>query len=69
MYGNDGPTEMSASIGFGVPIINVYNNRSFLNISAQWARSTSKNFITENVFRINVGLTFNEMWLRKMKLE
>lgn len=69
VYGNDGPTEMSASIGFGVPIINVYNNRSFLNISAQWARSTSKNFITENVFRINVGLTFNEMWFRKMKLE
>ena len=69
VYGNDGPTEMSASIGFGIPIINPYNNRSFLNVSAQWVRSTAKNYIKENVFRINVGLTFNELWFNKWKLE
>lgn len=69
VYGNDGPTEMSASIGFGIPIINPYNNRSFLNVSAQWVHSTAKNYITENVFRINVGLTFNELWFKKWKLE
>ncbi|MFC2264766.1 MAG: hypothetical protein ACFNM7_06035 [Prevotella conceptionensis] len=69
VYGNDGPTEMSASIGFGIPIINPYNNRSFLNVSAQWVRSAAKNYITENVFRINVGLTFNELWFKKWKLE
>ena len=69
VYGNDGPTEMSASIGFGIPIINPYNNRSFLNVSAQWVRSTAKNYIKENVFRINVGLTFNELWFKKWKLE
>jgi putative outer membrane protein len=60
---------MSASIGFGIPIINPYNNRSFLNVSAQWVRSTAKNYIQENVFRINVGLTFNELWFKKWKLE
>ena len=69
VYGNDGPTEMSASIGFGIPIINPYNNRSFLNVSAQWVRSTAKNYIKENMFRINVGLTFNELWFKKWKLE
>lgn len=69
VYGNDGPTEMSASIGFGIPIINPYNNRSFLNVSAQWVHSAAKNYITENVFRINVGLTFNELWFKKWKLE
>ena len=69
VYGNDGPTEMSASIGFGIPIINPYNNRSFLNVSAQWVHSTAKNYIKENVFRINVGLTFNELWFKKWKLE
>ena len=69
VYGNDGPTEMSASIGFGIPIINPYNNRSFLNVSAQWVRSAAKNYIKENVFRINVGLTFNELWFKKWKLE
>ena len=67
--GNDGPTEISASVGFGVPIINVFNNRSFLNVSAQWAHSSAKNFISENVFRISVGLTFNELWFSKWKLE
>ena len=33
--GLDGPDEISASIGFGIPIVNAYNNRSVLNISGQ----------------------------------
>ena len=67
--GNDGPKEMSASIGFGIPIVNGWNNRSMLNISAQWVRQDSKMFITENQFRINVGMTFNERWFDKWKVE
>lgn len=67
--GQDGPKEISASIGFGIPIINRYNNRSVLNISAQWVRQSSKNFITDNTFRINIGLTFNERWFAKWKVE
>lgn len=65
---NDGPKELSASLGFGIPIINGWNNRSTLNISAQWARQAATGFITENVFRINIGLTFNERWFAKWKL-
>lgn len=67
--GHDGPKELSASVGFGLPIVNRWNNRSILNISAQYVRQESKIFITENTFRINIGLTFNERWFDKWKVE
>jgi len=67
--GNDGPKQYSASIGFGIPIINGYNNRSLLNISAQYVRTSAENLIQENSFRINIGLTFNERWFMKWKFD
>lgn len=67
--GYEGPKELSVSAGFGIPITNGYNNKSVLNISAQWVRTDSKQFITENTFRINIGLTFNERWFMKWKVE
>jgi long-subunit fatty acid transport protein len=66
---NDGPKELSISGGFGIPIINNYNNRSVLNISCQWVHNSAKSLITENIFRINIGITFNEMWFMKWKVE
>ena len=65
----DGPKEWSASLGLGLPIMNSWNNRSQLNISAQWVRQEAKGFIRENTFRINVDLTFNERWFAKWKVE
>jgi hypothetical protein len=59
---------MSASLGFGIPIMN-RNSLSTLNISGQWVRNDCKLFMTENVFRINIGLTFNERWFMKWKVE
>lgn len=67
--GQDGPDEISVSAGVGIPIVNSYNNRSVLNVSGQWVRTSAKNFITENTFRINIGLTFNERWFMKWKVE
>lgn len=67
--GKDGPKEYSVSAGFGIPIVNAWNNRSMLNISAQWVRASAKDLITENTFRINIGLTFNERWFMKWKVE
>ena len=67
--GLDGPKEYSVSAGFGIPIVNGYNNRSLLNISGQWVCQDSKTFIKENSFRINIGLTFNEKWFAKWKVE
>ncbi len=67
--GKEGPKEYGASFGFGVPVINNYNNRSVLNISASWTRQEATGMIRENVFRINIGLTFNERWFAKWQVE
>ena len=67
--GQEGPRQISATIGFGIPIMNAYNNRSFLNISAQYINNSASGLIKENTFRINLGLTFNEKWFAKWKVE
>ena len=67
--GVDGPKELSVSAGFGIPIINSYNNRSQLNISGQWVKSSANGLIKENTFRINIGFTFNEDWFKKWKMQ
>ena len=68
----DGPKEFSVSAGFGLPLQNSWNTRGnmkpVLNISAQWVRSSATDLITENTFRINLGLTFNERWFAKWKV-
>lgn len=66
--GKDGPKEISVTAGLGIPIINGWNNRSVLNISAQWVHNAADGMLTENVFRINLGLTFNERWFMKWKV-
>lgn len=67
--GQDGPKELSISAGLGFPIVNMHNNRSVVNVSGQWVRSSANNFITENTFRINIGITFNERWFMKWKVD
>ena len=67
--GQDGPKEISVSAGFGIPIINSANNRSILNISGQWVNRSADGLIKENTFRINIGLTFNERWFMKWKVD
>ncbi len=67
--GLDGPKEMSVSMGLGIPIVNGYNNRSILNLGVQYARMDAAQLIKENTFRICVGITFNERWFAKWKVE
>ena len=67
--GVDGPKEISVSAGFGIPIINSYNNRSQLNISGQWVKNSATGLIKENIFRLNIGFTFNEDWFKKWKMQ
>ena len=67
--GANGPKELSVSAGLGIPLQNAWNNRSILNISAQWVHTSAKDLITENTFRINIGLTFNERWFAKLRIE
>ena len=69
--GDKGCEEYGVSAGLSIPIINKYNNRSHLHISGQCIRMEPKNSgaIAETYLRINVGITFNESWFTKMKVE
>ncbi len=69
--GEDGPNHFSLSAGLGLPISNFWSNRSVVNISFQWERvqpAQSLSMITEDYFKINVGITFNERWFMKWKI-
>ena len=65
----DGPKQYSVSAGFGIPIQNQLNARSYLNISAQWVNQSVDGLVKENTFRINLGITFNERWFAKWTVE
>lgn len=69
--GTDGPSEMTLAAGLGLPISNKANNRSMVNVGLQWLRRkpASAGLITENYFMVNVGLTFNEKWFMKFKIQ
>ena len=69
VFDKDGPSQLSVSAGVGIPIVNAYNNRSMLNVSAQWVHNDASGMIKENTFRINIGFTFNERWFAKWKFE
>lgn len=59
--------EYGVTAGFGLPIP---RTRSLLSISAQYVRTqgTQAAFLNENTLRICVGITFNERWFFKRKV-
>lgn len=69
--GMDGPSEFNLRIGAGVPIINKYNNRSVVNVGLGWQRRSASGagMIKEDYFVLNLGVTFNERWFMKYKIE
>jgi hypothetical protein len=71
MRTTEGPSELGLSLGFGFPISNRINARSMVNLGVQWLRRSPslQNLITENYFIINVGVTFNERWFMKFKIQ
>lgn len=69
VHKQDGPKEMTVSAGFGIPLVNSWNNRSVLNVSFQWVNRAAENLVTENSFRVTIGLTFNERWFAKWKVD
>ena len=66
--GNDAAKEYSVSAGFGLPI---FRSKSMLNISGQYIKVSPKvkGMLEENSLRVNVGITFNEDWFRKYKVD
>lgn len=69
--GQDGPKDFQASLGVALPIVNRYNNRTFINFSAQYEQVTPKisGMVKERYLRLSIGLTFNERWFMKWKAE
>ena len=66
----DGAREYGVSFGFGLPL-EVFQSRSLLNISGQYVKVSPKvkGMLEENYLRINLGLTFNDRWFMKWKVE
>lgn len=66
--GKKAAREYGISAGFGLPIP---HSRSILNISGQYVRvkGLESGFASESIFRVNIGLTFNDLWFFKRKVE
>ena len=64
----DGAREYGVSVGFGLPM---FQSKSMLNISGQYIKVSPKfkGLMEENYLRINIGLTFNERWFMKWKVD
>ena len=69
--GVDGPRSYTASMGVGIPISNFWSKNSVLNISAQYERVEPKlsTMITENYYRLCIGITFHDGWFAKWKVQ
>lgn len=68
--GQNGPTELRMCAGVGLPIMRT-NNRSTVNVGVEWLRRSSSavGMVKENYFLINIGMTFNDLWFMKYKIE
>ncbi|MGL4852592.1 MAG: hypothetical protein ACRC3Z_08125 [Phocaeicola sp.] len=66
--GKEGAREYGISAGFGLPI---FQSKSILSISGEYTKVSPKiaGMLEENYLKINVGLTFNERWFMKWKVE
>ena len=64
----EGAKEYGASFGFGFPI---FQSKSILNISGQYIKVSPKvkGMLEESYLRVNIGLTFNERWFMKWKVD
>lgn len=66
--GKEATREYGVTAGFGLP---VPRSRSILSISGQFVRISGQEsaFVNENIFRVSIGLTFNERWFFKCRVE
>lgn len=66
--GKKATREYGVTAGFGLP---VPRSRSILSISGQFVRTKGleTNMVDENIFRVSIGLTFNERWFFKRRVE
>ena len=65
----EGPSEYSVNGGFGFPLY-LFQRKTILNLTGQYVRvrPSVSNMLSENRFVIKLGLTFNEPWFMKWKV-
>lgn len=69
--GQDGPSEYHATLGLGLPLqTRRMAGRSVINVSAEWMmrKASTPTLAKENYFLLNVGISFNEKWFMKWKI-
>lgn len=66
-----GYNEFGGSVGFGLPLPQLFGHTSMLNISLEYVKVKPEvsTMIDEQYFRFTLNYTFNEGWFRKWKLE
>lgn len=70
--GYDGPYELRVTAGLGLPLQSKkMSGRSIVNVSAEWMmrKTSTANLVKENYVMLNIGVTFNERWFQKWKIE
>lgn len=65
----DGPKEWGVSVGFGLPL-HLFQRNTVLSITGQYVRvlPSVKGMLSENRFVLKLGLTFNEHWFMKWRV-
>ena len=65
----EGPKEWGVSAGLGLPL-NLFQRNTVLSITGQYTRvaPSVKGMLSEDRFEIKLGLTFNEHWFMKWKV-
>lgn len=68
---HNGPKEYGMSLGIGLPITNGWNNRSVVNVSGQLVRVEPPlpGLVAETSLRLNIGVSFNEKWFDKWRVD
>ena len=76
----DKPYEFGLSAGITMPIVNrnIWHNSPKINVAVQWVHTSipylntttlSQNALTENYFKLCLGITFSERWFYKWKVQ
>lgn len=66
-----GPTSYLVTVGVNLPIMNIFNARSSVNIALQYEhiKPEFEGQLKENYFRLCLGINFNEDWFMKWKVK
>lgn len=66
-----GPLSILVTAGVNLPVMNMFNGRSSVNLSVQYERvqPSATMHLAENYFRLCVGVNFDEQWFAKWKVK